>query len=124
MEQKRGTSDTLFLAITRMACVYGVPVAGFSVVLTVSGVAFLLLGKVDDLWRRALVCGVFLIGSIVWMRIITGREPKWFTIAVAWCQTRMRYLWRRPTRVFGGTTFRPWPVSAGRDLAELRDYAG
>jgi type IV secretory pathway VirB3-like protein len=99
------TRDPLFLAITRMATVYGVPLGGF--LLAVGGVAFVfdVTSQYSILWRVGL-CGGALLLLLGGMRWLTSREPKWFAIFLAWSQTRLPVRFSKHTRAYGGTTFR------------------
>jgi type IV secretory pathway VirB3-like protein len=121
----RGTSDQLFLGITRPAIVRhtGVPLTGF--LLVVGGCAFVfdLTARYSLLWSSA-GCGSALVVLTVVLRVLTSREPHWFRIGVVWARTRLPVLLSRPSRRFGGTTFSPLPVDLRRNRAELRDYAG
>lgn len=117
------TRDTVFLAVTRPATIYGVPLGGFLLAAGVGGMAFNLTHSYNVWWRFGICGGAALVGLVI-MRGLTSWEPRWLQILTAWAQTRGRVLFAKPTRVFGGSTFRPWPVALRRDAKEMRDYAG
>lgn len=113
--------DTLFLGLTRMACVYGVPLAGF--VVAVGGCALVFdLTPNYNVWWRLGYCGTAAALILFVMAALTSHEPKWAQIGLCWSRTRLPVLWSRPTHRFGGTTLTP--LRAGRSFAEMRDYAG
>lgn len=121
--QDRSCHDDLFLAITRMACVYGVPLIGFVVSVGVAGLVFDLTAHNEgSIWLRAGACVVAALLTIALMRALTSHEPKWYSIGRVALRTRVPALAQRSTRRFGGTTLSPLPV--GRSFNELRDYAG
>ena len=119
----KSTRDSLFLAITRSACVYGVPLGGFLLGVGVPALIFDVTTQYNLWWRLGL-CGGALIIILGIMRYQTAREPKWFEILRVWSRTRLPVRWSRHTRAFGGTTFRSLPVDLRRDRDELRDYCG
>ncbi len=117
------TWDVVFLAITRPASVYGVPLGGFLLAAGAGGMAFNLSHNYNVWWRFGICGGAALVGLAI-MRGLTSWEPRWLQILNAWSQTRGRVLFAWPTRAWGGSTLRPWPVAVRRDPNEMRDYVG
>lgn len=115
--------DTVFLAVTRPATFYGVPLTGFLIAASVASLAFNVTHQHGLLWRAVLVGGPALLILGI-MRALTSWEPNWWAILATWAVTsgRVRLSW--PTRAFGGATLRPWPVALRHERRELRDYRG
>lgn len=113
--------DTLFLGLTRMACVYGVPLAGFVVAVGGCALVFDLTPNYNVWWRLA-YCATAAGLTLFVMAALTSREPKWFQIGLTYARTSLPAKLSRQTRHFGGTTFTPLPQ--GKSFAEVRDYVG
>ena len=117
------TRDVVFLAVTRPSNIYGMPLGGFLLAAGAGGMIFNVTHAYNVWWRLGIVSAAVLATFAV-MRALTSWEPLWLRILNAWAQTRARVLLSWPTRAFGGTTFRPWPVALRDDPNELRDHAG
>lgn len=122
-DDKGPTWDVLFLAITRMACVYGVPLCGFLVAGGAAGISFDLSHHYNLWWRLGICVGAF-IAAIVFMRALTSWEPRWWPILACWYRTRATVLFHAATRRFGGSTVSPLPVAPASSYQEMRDYVG
>jgi type IV secretory pathway VirB3-like protein len=122
-QERRRTSDPLFLAITRSATVYGVPIVGFVFAVCGGGFVYILTTNYSLVWR-VLMVGPAVLVILGLMRALTSYEPHWWSIGVVWARTRLPVLLSRHTRRWGGTTMSPLPVELRRNRAELRDYAG
>lgn len=117
------TYDVLFLAITRMAMIYGVPLVGFLLAGGAAAIVFDLTHRYNVFWRAGICLAAFGVVLLV-MRQLTSWEPKWWPILVTWANTRLPVLFSAATRAFGGSTFCPVPVDTRKSIEELRDYAG
>lgn len=124
-----GTRDPLFLAITRVASAFGVPLWGFFG--ASAGCVFLFSGLVQFVFTPglrglAISAGISLaiyLGLVISMARLSAWEPQWFAILLGWCQTRLPVLFSRTTRHFGGTTVCPGPAKI-QSYEDARDYVG
>lgn len=121
------TQDTVLLGPTRPPVYYGVPLEGFILAVSVAFLCFAWTFHLNTLLQiiiRAVVCLSLAATVLLIMRALTSWEPNWYPILCSWGRTRLRVLFSRATRAYGGTTFRPGPVALRTDKAELRDFAG
>lgn len=117
------TRDTLFLAVTRPATVYGVPLKGFLFAVTVAALCFSVSHRYGILWRMAL-CGGSAVAALGVMRALTSWEPRWWELCLTWVSTCSLDRLSSSFWSFGGSTYRPWPSSLRKDRREMRDYRG
>lgn len=117
------THDTVFLAITRPAMAYGVPLGGFLLAAGAAGMVFNFTHAYNVFWRFGLVGAAF-AAVITAMRVLTSWEPNWFSILTVWSRTRAPALLSPATWRYGGTTVRPGPTDLTSNMSQVRDYAG
>lgn len=117
------TRDTVFLAVTRPATFYGVPVQGFVLAAGAAGWLFNVTHAYNLFWRAGLCGGAALLVLGI-MRALTSWEPNWWHILGSWARTTGRVRFARPTRAWGGSTANPTPARLRHDRREMRDYAG
>lgn len=119
------TKDTLFLALTRLASVYGVsvPLEAWMLVVMTAFIAFCLTYQYS-LIARAAIIGSFLVAALLGIAALSSWEHNWSRILRGWAETRAEGLVSRFALWFGGTTYRPWPAATTSDPSEMRDYAG
>lgn len=123
-EAEPTTRDALFLAASRPAMVYGIPLEGFLLAIYAPVFVFAFTRNYG-LLRSGISCAVGFVAVLAALQALTSWEHRWPAILLAWFETTAPALLSRHTRTYGGTTFRPTPTSAlRRDIEEYRDYAG
>lgn len=118
-----GLEEDCYIAIQRMPCAYGVPLAAFYV--AAFGCTFLYTMTAQyDLIVRAVSCGVLFLAVVFVMQRLTAWEPHWATILMGWLATRARgFLHAGAAPLRGETVYSSLPEHVGTDLGTLRDYA-
>jgi len=97
--QVRLTEDTLFLACTRPAMVWGVPMEAMGINLIVTGLAFLLGGSLAWLSLALVLHAVF--------RGVCATDHNAFRVLTVWLETRAR---ARNGLLWGGSSCTPAPL--------------
>ena len=108
MSDERLVEDTLFLACTRPAMVYGVTMEAFGLNLIGSSVLFILAGST--------LYGLVAIPIHLIFRLICRHDPNQFRILFAWLDTRGRH---RNVGLWGGSSCTPLKLVRGRTAQDL-----
>ncbi|MDP3749294.1 MAG: type IV secretion system protein VirB3 [Phenylobacterium sp.] len=99
MIEARLTEDTLFLACTRPAMVWGVPMEAMGINLIVTGLAFLIGGSLAWLALALVLHAVF--------RGVCATDHNAFRVLSVWLETRGR---ARNGSLWGGSSCTPLPL--------------
>ncbi len=112
MEQARLTEDTLFLACTRPAMVWGVPIEAMAGNAMLTSLVFILM--------KNPLYGVVGIGLHVVFRALADRDHNGFRVLFLWLETKGR---SRNGSLWGGSSASPLDLRPVRQAWELRVHA-
>lgn len=108
MSDERLVEDTLFLACTRPAMLFGVTMEAMGLNMIVSSILFIMAGS--------LLYGLVALPIHGVCRLICSHDPNQFRILLAWIETRGRH---RNARLWGGASCTPLPFTHARHLPEV-----
>lgn len=108
--QEKLKSDTLFLACTRPAMIWGVTMEGFGINLIFTGITFLVMKSIFYLTIGLFIHYIF--------KLICKYDPNAFRLLYSWAQTHGRC---RTRLYWGASTITPLRLRTPRTARDLKN---